>query len=52
MLYHLFIEEGITFDSGGISIKPSASMEEMKFDMSGAAAVIGAMQAVAQLEIP
>ena len=48
----VLVGKGITFDSGGISIKPSASMEEMKFDMSGAAAVIGAMQAVAQLEIP
>ena len=45
-----FVGKGISFDSGGISIKPSASMEEMKFDMCGAAAVIGAMRAIAQLK--
>ncbi len=44
--------KGITFDSGGISIKPSEGMERMKDDMSGAAAVLGAMQAAAQLRIP
>jgi len=43
------IGKGITFDSGGISIKPAARMEEMKFDMGGGAAVIGAMQAIARL---
>jgi leucyl aminopeptidase len=43
------VGKGVTFDSGGISIKPSAKMEEMKYDMSGAAAVLGAMQAVARL---
>jgi hypothetical protein len=42
----------ITFDSGGISIKPSANMAEMKMDMSGAAAVLGTMQAAAQLRLP
>ena len=36
------VGKGVTFDSGGISLKPSASMEEMKYDMSGAAAVLGA----------
>lgn len=46
------VGKGVTFDSGGISIKPSQGMEEMKHDMSGAAAVIGTMQAVAQLELP
>lgn len=46
------VGKGITFDSGGISIKPSASMDEMKHDMSGAAAVIGAMQAIAALKLP
>lgn len=45
------VGKGITFDSGGISIKPSERMEEMKFDMSGGAAVIGMMQAVAALGI-
>ena len=43
------VGKGVTFDSGGISIKPSQKMEEMKYDMSGAAAVLGAMQAVARL---
>ena len=44
--------KGITFDSGGISIKPSAKMEQMKYDMSGAAAVLGTVQAVATLKLP
>jgi leucyl aminopeptidase len=48
----IFVGKGITFDSGGISIKPSDKMEDMKGDMAGAAAVIGAMQAVAQLDLP
>jgi leucyl aminopeptidase len=47
-----FVGKGITFDTGGISIKPSAKMAEMKFDMSGAAAVIEAMGAVARLRLP
>ena len=46
------VGKGITFDSGGISIKPAASMDEMKHDMSGAAAVLGAMRAVALLKLP
>ena len=46
------VGKGITFDSGGISIKPSEKMEEMKFDMCGAAAVIGIIEAAAKLEIP
>lgn len=46
------VGKGITFDSGGISIKPAEKMEEMKFDMCGAAAVIGIIEAVAKLEIP
>lgn len=46
------VGKGITFDSGGISIKPAERMEEMKFDMCGAAAVIGTMQAAAALELP
>lgn len=46
-----FVGKGITFDSGGISIKPSERMEEMKFDMCGAAAVIGLMEAAARLEL-
>ena len=46
------VGKGITFDSGGISIKPAEKMEEMKFDMCGAAAVIGLMEAIAKLELP
>lgn len=48
----VFIGKGITFDSGGISIKSSGGMEEMKHDMSGAAAVIGAMQSIAMSKPP
>lgn len=48
----IFVGKGITFDSGGISIKPAENMGAMKGDMAGAAAVIGAMQAVAQLDLP
>jgi len=44
------IGKGVTFDTGGISIKPSDGMEKMKYDMAGAAAVIGAMRAIAQLK--
>lgn len=44
------IGKGITFDSGGISLKPAAGMEDMKGDMSGGAATIAAMQAIAQLK--
>jgi leucyl aminopeptidase len=48
----IFVGKGITFDSGGISLKPGEGMGAMKGDMAGAAAVIGAMQAVAQLDLP
>jgi len=48
----VLVGKGVTFDSGGISIKPSAAMDEMKFDMCGAAGVIGAMAAVAELNLP
>lgn len=48
----VLIGKAVTFDSGGISIKPSGGMEEMKFDMSGGAAVIGAMEAVGALDLP
>jgi leucyl aminopeptidase len=44
------VGKGVTFDTGGISIKPSEGMEKMKYDMSGGAAMIGAMQAIAQLK--
>lgn len=47
----VLIGKGVTFDSGGISIKPSAGMGEMKMDMSGAAAVIGAFEAAARLKL-
>ncbi len=46
------VGKAVTFDSGGISIKPSAGMAEMKFDMSGGAAVVEAVGAIAQLELP
>jgi leucyl aminopeptidase len=45
----VYVGKGITFDSGGLSLKPSAAMEAMKSDMSGAAAVLAALQAVAAL---
>jgi leucyl aminopeptidase len=48
----VLVGKGITFDTGGISIKPSERMEEMKHDMSGAAAVIGAMEAIGRLQVP
>ncbi len=47
----VLVGKGITFDTGGISIKPSGDMDKMKFDMCGAAAVIGAMKAVAELKL-
>jgi leucyl aminopeptidase len=47
----VLVGKGLTFDSGGISIKPSQGMEEMKFDMCGGAAVLGAMQAIGELGI-
>ncbi len=46
------VGKGVTFDSGGISIKPSAGMHEMKMDMSGAAAVLEATAAIARLKLP
>ncbi len=45
------VGKGITFDTGGISIKPSEGMEKMKYDMAGGAAMIGAMRAIAQLKL-
>jgi leucyl aminopeptidase len=48
----VLIGKGLTFDAGGISIKPAQDMDRMKFDMSGGAAVIGIMQAVANLKLP
>jgi leucyl aminopeptidase len=47
-----FVGKAVTFDSGGISLKPGAKMSEMKFDMSGGAAVIEALSAIARLRLP
>ena len=49
---HVLVGKGITFDSGGISIKPSAAMDEMKYDMCGAASVFGALRACIDLALP
>jgi leucyl aminopeptidase len=49
---YVLVGKGVTFDSGGISIKPAASMDEMKYDMGGAAAVFGTLRAIAELELP
>jgi leucyl aminopeptidase len=46
----VLVGKGITFDSGGISLKPAAEMDEMKFDMGGAASVLGTLRAVAELK--
>ncbi|HET9065905.1 MAG TPA: leucyl aminopeptidase [Gemmatimonadales bacterium] len=46
----VLIGKGVTFDAGGISIKPAAGMEEMKYDMSGAAAVLGTMEVIGRLQ--
>jgi leucyl aminopeptidase len=48
----VLVGKGITFDTGGISLKDPGGMDEMKFDMSGAAAVVGAMSVVAELQLP
>jgi leucyl aminopeptidase len=48
----VLVGKGITFDSGGISIKPSLAMGEMKYDMMGAATVFAALQAAARLKLP
>ena len=48
----VLVGKGVTFDSGGVSIKPSANMAEMKMDMSGAAAVIATLQSAARLRLP
>lgn len=48
----VLVGKGITFDSGGISLKPPAGMEEMKFDMAGAASVFGVLRACALLKLP
>jgi leucyl aminopeptidase len=48
----VLVGKGLTFDSGGISIKPGAQMDEMKYDMGGAAGVLGTMRALAELDLP
>ncbi len=48
----VLVGKGLTFDAGGISIKPAAAMDEMKFDMCGGASVFGTLQAVAELALP
>lgn len=48
----ILVGKGITFDSGGLSIKPANAMDEMKYDMSGAASVLGTIKACAMLQLP
>ncbi len=48
----VLVGKGITFDTGGISLKPGADMDEMKYDMSGAGSVLGTLQAIAEMELP
>jgi leucyl aminopeptidase len=48
----VLVGKGITFDSGGISLKPAADMDEMKYDMCGAATVLGVMRAAARMALP
>lgn len=49
---HALVGKGLTFDAGGISIKPSGKMDEMKYDMCGAASVFGTMLSVSELKLP
>ena len=49
---HVLLGKGITFDTGGISLKPGAGMDEMKYDMCGAASVFGAVKAIASMKLP
>jgi leucyl aminopeptidase len=49
---HVLVGKGITFDTGGISLKPGGAMDEMKFDMCGAASVVGTLQVAAELKLP
>ena len=48
----VLLGKGITFDTGGISLKPGAAMDEMKYDMCGAASVFGTMKAIVELQLP
>ena len=49
---YVLVGKGVTFDTGGISIKPGPEMDEMKYDMCGAASVLGTLKAVAELQLP
>ena len=49
---YVLVGKGITFDSGGISLKPGAGMDEMKYDMGGAASVLGTFKTLLELELP
>jgi leucyl aminopeptidase len=49
---HVLVGKGLTFDAGGISIKPAANMDEMKYDMCGGASVIGTLRALGELKLP
>jgi leucyl aminopeptidase len=49
---HVLVGKGVTFDTGGISLKPGGGMDEMKFDMCGAASVMGTMAAIAEMKLP
>lgn len=48
----VLVGKGLTFDAGGISLKPSAAMDEMKYDMCGGASVLGTMRAIAEMKLP
>src|SRR6185369_323378 len=49
---YALVGKGVTFDTGGISLKPGPDMDHMKYDMCGAASVLGTLQAVAELKLP
>ncbi len=49
---YALVGKGVTFDTGGISLKPASEMDEMKYDMCGAASVLGTLRAVAELQLP
>jgi leucyl aminopeptidase len=49
---YVLVGKGVTFDTGGISLKPGSGMDEMKFDMCGAASVIGTMAAISRMQLP
>ncbi|SIT07181.1 leucyl aminopeptidase [Neptunomonas antarctica] len=49
---YVIVGKGVTFDTGGISLKPGAKMDEMKYDMCGSASVMGTMHAIAEMDLP